>query len=144
MKIRKYITKIVDDGSQEDMRKLADILVQSIEQMQNYNIDMYDDYTMKLYKLAYGCELDEDLATEIVNEMQPYGQRWSMQETEKIQRDYNLNDIKPVDFYVVMNQGFNDFNKIWGDDLSMYIKYTDAFINDIDAKKGKVFKYFTM
>lgn len=144
MKIRKYITKIVDDGSQEDMRKLADILVQSIEQMQNYNIDMYDDYTMKLYKLAYGCELDEDLATEIVNEMQPYGQRWSMQETEKIQRDYNLNDIRPVDFYVVMNQGFNDFNKIWGDDLSMYIKYTDAFINDIDAKKGKVFKYFTM
>jgi hypothetical protein len=48
-----------------------------------------------------------------------------------------------TDFFVVINSAFNDYRDLFGDDLSNYVKFTDEFINDEDAKKGKVFKYFT-
>jgi hypothetical protein len=122
---------------------LSDILEDLINEIKHYDIDSYDKYAMCIYKMAYGDELDEDLAKEIVHRMKPYGERWSMQETEKLQRDYDLNNIRSEDFYVVMNQGYNDFREIFGDDLSIYLKYTKAFIEDQDAKEGKVFRYFT-
>ena len=143
MDIERYINKIVNDGSPKEMEKLADILEDLIEDVRHFDRSLYDKYTMCIYEMAYGNELDETLAREIVNKMQPYAQRWSIEETEKLQRDYDLNDMRPEDFYVVMNQAFNDYRDIFGDDLSIYIKYTKAFINDPDAKEGKVFKYFT-
>lgn len=143
MDIERYINKIVNDGSPKEMEKLADILEDLIEDVKHFDRSLYDKYSMCIYEMAYGNELDETLAREIVNKMQPYAQRWSIEETEKLQRDYDLNDMRPEDFYVVMNQAFNDYRDIFGDDLSVYIKYTKAFINDPDAKEGKVFKYFT-
>jgi len=143
MDVERYINKIVNDGSPKEMEKLADILEDLIEDVRHFDRSLYDKYTMCIYEMAYGNELDETLAREIVNKMQPYAQRWSIEETEKLQRDYDLNDMRAEDFYVVMNQAFNDYRDIFGDDLSIYIKYTKAFINDPDAKEGKVFKYFT-
>lgn len=144
MHIRKYIKKIVDDGSPEEMEKLADILEEVIEDMQEFDKSSYDKYEMYLYKMAYGEQLNEDLANEIVEKMKPYGMRWSMMETKKIQNEYGKDDISCVDFFVVMNQAFNDFRSLFDDNLDYYVKYTDAFINDEDAKKNKVFKYFTI
>lgn len=143
MHIRKYIRKIVDDGSQQDMEKLADILEEVIEDMQEFDPQSYAKYEMCLYKMAYGEQLTEELAQEIVNKMKPYGMRWTLDESEKIQRDYGMENINPVDFFVVINSAFNDYRDLLQDDLSNYVKFTDAFINDEDAKKGKVFKYFT-
>ena len=142
MHIRKYIRKIVDDGSQQDMEKLADILEEVIEDMQEFDPQSYHKYEMCLYKMAYGDKLTEDLAEEIVNKMKPYGMRWSLQESEKIQREYGMDNIDSVDFFVVINSAFNDYRELLGDELSNYVKYTDAFINDEDAKKNKVFLYF--
>jgi hypothetical protein len=144
MKIRKYIRKIVDDGSQQEMEKLADILEEVIEDMQEFDPQSYNKYEMCLYKMAYGEQLTEELAQEIVNKMKPYGMRWSLDESEKIQRDYGMDNINPVDFFVVINSAFNDYRDLLQDDLSNYVKFTDAFINDEDAKKGKVFRYYTI
>ena len=142
MNIRKYIKKIVDDGSQQEMEKLADILEEVIEDMQEFDPQSYHKYEMCLYKMAYGDKLTEDLAKEIVDKMKPYGMRWTLQESENIQREYGIDNIDSVDFFVVINSAFNDYRDLFGDDLTNYVKYTDAFINDEDAKKNKVFLYF--
>lgn len=142
MEIESYIRKIVDDGSREEMEELSDILNEVINLIKKYDEDCYKEYKMKLYKMAYGNELTEKTAMDIVKNMQPYGMHWNIDETERMQRERGLNDISPADFFVVMNQAYNDFKNVFGDNIEMYIRYTDAFINDEDARKDKVIKYF--
>lgn len=142
MDIEEIIQVIVDNGKIEDMRTLSDMLEDTLEELQNYDKECYDKYIMELYKMAYGNTLNMQMAEEIVANMRPYGQRWSMQEVQEIQERYGINNVRAVDFYVVMNSAFNDYRNLFDDNIDMYVKFTMDFINDEDAKEGKVFKYF--
>lgn len=142
MEIERYIRKIVNDGDRQEMEELSDILVEVVDIIKKYDEDCYDEYKMKLHKMAYGNEIPLEVAEDIVHKMRPEGQRWSINETEQMQRDYGLDNINPVSFYLVMNQGFNDYRDVFGDSLDTYIRYTKAFICDEDAKPNKVLNYF--
>lgn len=143
MKIEHYIRKIVDEGSRPEMENLSDILEEVINLIKDYDEQAYKKYEMSLYKMAYGEVLNEEMAENIIRKMQPYGMKWALNESEQIQRDYGLDNIRPVDFWIVMNQSFNDFRDVFEDRIETHVKYTNAFINDEDAKPGKVFLYFT-
>ena len=142
MHIEEYIRKIVDEGDRNEMEELSDILEEVIDLIKEYDEEAYKKYTMCLYKMAYGEVLSEDMADDMIRKMQPYGMKWTLNEAEDIQNNYGI-DVRPVDFWIVMNQAFNDFRNVFGDNLEMYVRYTEAFINDEDAKPGKVWKYFT-
>lgn len=142
MEIERYIRKIVDDGDRREMKELSDILVEVVDIVKKYDEDCYREYKMKLYKMAYGNQITEDIAEDIVARMRPSGQRWSISETEQMQRDYGLDNINPVDFYLSMNMAFNDYRDIFGDSLDMYIRFSKAFICDEDAKPNKILNYF--
>jgi len=143
MEIKDYVEKIVDNGKVEDMHKLSDVLSDVMEELCNYNEEMYEEYKMKLYKMANGPVLSKAMASEIVNNMRPYGERWTLDETKNIQNQFGLNDIRPADFYVVMNSAYNDYRDLFNDNIDMYAKFTDNFVHDEDAKEGKIFLYFT-
>lgn len=137
------IEKIIDNGNLDDMQTLSELLEDTMEIIKEYDEECYKKYEMDLYKMAYGSNLSKEMAREIVHNMKPQGERWSIEETQNIQEQFGMNDINPIDFYVVMNQGFNDFNNLFKDNIEMYVTYTDDFINDIDGKPHKVFWYFT-
>ena len=122
MDIEEYIEKIIDNGKIEDMQELSDMLEDTMEIIKDYDKECYKDFEMKLYKMAYGSHLNRTMAEKIVNKMQPYGMRWSFEETKNLQRQRGIDDIDEPSFYAVINS---------------------AFIKDEDAKEGKVFKYFT-
>ena len=150
MDIEEIIQKIVDNGSIEDMHKLSDILEDSLEMLEKYDEECYKKYEMDLYKMAYGSILSEEMAKEIVSNMKPYRMRWSMEETSQIQDQYGLDNIRPIDFFVVLNSKFNDnkdtvekFAKNPEEELEMYVCLAKDFIMDKDAKKDKVFIYYT-
>lgn len=143
MDIEEIIQKVVDNGRIEDMEKLSDMLEDTMEIIEKYDKECYDKYLMELYKMAYGDILNIDMAEEIVSKMKPYGKRWSIQETEKIQDQYGIDDIRSADFFVVLNSAYNDYRDLFEDDMQKYIKFTMDFIQDEDAKPGKVFLYFT-
>ena len=142
MIIEHYIRKIVSEGNEKEMEELSKILVEIIDIIKEYDEDCYNEYKIKLYKMAYGDELTEETAMEIAKNMKPYGMRWNIEETERLQRERGLNDIRPVDFFVVMNSAYNDYKNVFGDNIEMYIRYADAFINDEDARRDKVLQYF--
>lgn len=143
MDIEDVIQKIVDNGSVEDMHKLSDILEDSLEMLEKYDKECYKKYEMDLYKMAYGSVLSEKMAQEIVSKMRPYRMRWSIEETQEIQNQFGLDNIRPVDFFVVMNQAYNDYKDLFNENIEMYARYANDFINDEDAKKDKIFLYFT-
>lgn len=142
--IKEYIRKIVDDGSIEEMYKLSDILDEIIHIVKQYDENLYKKYKMELYKMAYGDVLNEGMAREIVADMRPYGEQFSIEESREIQDRFGMNNIREWDFYAVLNMGFNDYRDIFNDNVEMYALFTRDFIEDEDAKKGKVLKYFTM
>lgn len=143
MDIEEIIQKIVDNGRIEDMEKLSDMLEDTMEIIEKYDKDCYNEYEMELYKMAYGTIFTREKAEEIVSKMKPYRMRWSFNETEKIQEDYGINDISNTSFFIVINSAYNDYRDIFGEDIENYVKFTVDFIKDEDAKEGKVFTYFT-
>lgn len=141
--IKKMIQKIVDGGSIEEMHELSDILQDVMEIVQNYDPERYKKYEMCLYKMAYGNNFTPDMAREIVSKMQPYGEHWSLDQTGQIQDEYGLQHLNPVDFYIVINSGYNDYRELFRDNMDMYVAFTRLFMEDEDAKKDKTFIYFT-
>ena len=143
MDIEEYIEKIVDNGKIEDMQELSDMLEDTMEIIKDYDKECYKDFEMKLYKMAYGNHLNKSMAQDIVNKMRPYAQRWSYEESRNLQEQRGINDIDPIEFFVVLNSAYNDYKDIFSEDVEGYIRFTIDFIKDEDAKDGKVFKYFT-
>lgn len=143
MDIEEYIERIVDNGKIEDMETLSDLLEDILEIIKDYDKDCYKEMEMKLYKMAYGNHLNKSMAQDIVNKMRPYAQRWSYEESRKLQEQRGINDIDPIEFFVVLNSAYNDYKDIFSEDVEGYIRFTIDFIKDEDAQEGKVFKYFT-
>ena len=143
MEIDDYIERIIEKGDIRDMNTLSDILEELMKVIKEYDTECYKKYEMELYKMAYGNTLSKELAEKIVNKMKPYGEKWTMNETMDIQERYGLDRIKSSDFYIVLNSAYNDFNNLFGDDIDMYVRYAEDFINDEDAVDGKVFLYYT-
>lgn len=141
--VKKMIQKIANDGNINEMEELSDILDEVICVIKDYDEQLYEKYKMELYRMAYGDKLNEEMAEKIVSKMRPYKQRWSLEETRNMQEEYGIMDIDEYDFFVVINSAFNDFRNLFEDNIDMYIRYTEDFINDEDAKEGKVFRYFT-
>ena len=137
------IGKIVLNGTVEQMEKLSDILEEVIGIVRDYDEDMYDKYAMCIYKMANGYKLTEDMAASIIDNMKPYGEHWTKEQTDSVKRQYGFNDISDVDFWIVMNSAYNDYRDLFKDNIEIYAKWSYAFINDEDAKDGKVFIYFT-
>lgn len=142
MDIEEYIEKIVDNGKIEDMETLSDMLEDTMEIIKDYDKECYKEFEMKLYKMAYGSHLNKSMAKEIVNKMRPYGERFSFEETKKLQEQRGINDIDPIEFFVVINSAYNDYKDIFSEDIEGYIRFTIDFIKDEDAKPNKVFDYF--
>ena len=103
MDIEEYIERIVDNGKIEDMQELSDMLEDTMEIIKDYDEKCYKDFEMKLYKMAYGNHLNKSMAEEIVHKMRPFGEHWGFEETRNLQRQRGINDIDPIEFYVVLN-----------------------------------------
>jgi hypothetical protein len=143
MEIEDYIEKIVDNGRVEDMKELSDMLEDTMEIINKYDEQCYKEMEMKLYKMAYGNVLSKKMAEEIVHKMKPSGMRWTFEETKDLQRQYGVDNINSVDFFVVINSAFNDYRDLFQDNVEDYMKFTIDFIEDEDAKQDKVFLYYT-
>lgn len=103
MDIEEYIEKIIDNGKIEDMQELSDMLEDTMEIIKDYDKECYKEFEMKLYKMAYGSHLNKSMAQNIVNKMRPFGERFNYEETRKLQEQRGINDIDPIEFYVVLN-----------------------------------------
>ena len=143
MEIEDYVERIVENNNIEDMHALSEILDDVMEELCKYDEEKYNKYKMELYKMAFGNVLNKEMAEEIVLKMRPYGKRWSIEESIKMQEQYGLENIRAVDFFIVINSAYNDYRNLFEDNLEDYINFTVDFIMDEDAKSDKIFLYYT-
>lgn len=139
MEYKTYVNKILASGDANKIDELSDYM--------NYIIDMVGDREKekveeKLYEIAEGKVLNEEMAKEIIERMKPTGMKWTLADTEGVRNNYGYSDIRPVDFWIVMNSAYNDYEDIFKDGIEWYAKFSRDFIKDEDAIDEKVFCYF--
>lgn len=138
--IKTYIEKIVQNGKQEDMECLKDIFVEIMCELKSDNVDDYKRFKTKIKGMAYGYQIDEELAKEIVSKMRPLGEYWSM---ETISNVIGNDSHGLYNMYVVLNSLANDYkDAINLDDTETYVKLAHAWLDDEDGKEHKLWKYF--
>lgn len=142
MDIEEYIERIVDNGKIEDMETLSDLLEDTLEIIKDYDKDCYKEMEMKLYKMAYGSHLNKSMAQDIVHKMRPFGERWSYEEAESIQRQRGINDIDTPSFFTVLNYAYNVYKSLFSEDIEAYIRFAVNFINNENMTEEKLFKFF--
>lgn len=145
---KKNIREIIEKGDPKAMEELECLMVEAIDHIKECDKELYKKMEMKLYVALYGKVLNEDMAHEIVYNMKPYGEHWDIEETTNLLRTKGWN-IRPIDFYVVINAMYNDDKRTVDkfipeeNHIDFYADISRDFIQDEDAKEGKVFRYFT-
>jgi len=138
--MKDYLERIVNNGSKEDMECLGEILIDSLYSMKENDYRKFKEYKNKIKGMAYSYKIDEEMAKEIVEDMKPLGEYWSMEQV----RGAIMNDTHRLeDMYVVLNSLANDYKDIISlEETETYIEMAHAWIDDIDAKENKIWKYF--
>lgn len=138
--IKTYIDKIVQNGKQEDMECLKDILSDTMYELKTYNEEDYKKYKNKIKGMAYDYQFDEELAKEIVEKMRPLGEHWDM---ETIASVIGNDSHGLINMYVVLNSLANDYKDVISlDDTETYVNLAHAWLDDEDGKEHKLWKYF--
>ena len=129
MESKSYIEKILSSEDSSKKEKLMECLSNIIDK---YNSEDKEEIERKLYELAEGKVLNEERARHLIEKMKPFGKKWE------------LADTGPIDFWIVMNSAYNDYNDIFKEDVGLYARFSKDFIMDEDAVEDKVYYYFTM
>lgn len=147
MDIEEIIQTIVDNGNLEDMQTLSELLEDTLEELQNYDKECYDKYVMKLYVLAYGKVLTDNMKREWVKKMRPIS-KWTEEEVKNIVNQYGF-EVPYMSAFVILNMLYSDMESAFGDgndeeSLKRYLRGTRDWYFDEDAKvdgEEKLFNY---
>lgn len=147
MKIREYIEKIGENRNIEDMQKLGDMLAEIIYKTKESHPELYEKYKTKLYVMAYGKVLTDDMKREWVEEMKPKA-KWTEEEVKAVVSQYGVK-VPYMSAYVIINMLYSDMKSVFGDgdneeSLQRYLQGTNDWYFDEDAKvdgEEKLFNY---
>lgn len=134
--LKKLLTTAITSG-EVGLDELKDLFIDLFDELKRNDKEMYNDLSLKIYKHIYGNTITKDCAEEIVRKMKPYGEKWTYEGVQNYNKGYNQSE-----FYLVMNMFYNDYGKIIGNDNSNYVRFTEAWLDDKDAKENKTFDYF--
>ena len=137
-----YIDRIINSNDPKKMKELENVMIDTITYLKTLDPEEYEDIECELYEISEGKVLNEEKAKCIIENMKPYGMKWQLSETEQIRKENGLTNIRPVDFWIVMNSAYNDYKELFDDNLDMYVKFAKLFIMDKDGKDDKVYLYF--
>ena len=139
--IKNYIEKIVQNGKQEDMGRLSDMLSEIIYMMKESHHDKYEHYKLCLYEMAEGEKLNEDMANRWVESMKPFGKKWTMDETNNAMNNLGYQDDK-IDFFVTANMMYNDNYDLVKENDELALKMAHNWLNDVDSGDNKLYNYW--
>ncbi|MBO7614772.1 MAG: hypothetical protein J6T15_03655 [Bacilli bacterium] len=139
--LKQYIDKIGESKDTSKMERLGDMLEELIYDLKESHPDIYEGYKQELYELAYGKKLTKEMAKEWVSEMKPVGEHWTMEQTTNAMTGLGYN-FEGVDFYVVSNMMYNDYNDLVVENEELALRLAKDWLNDEDAKDDKLYCYW--
>jgi len=107
---------------------------------------------IKSYERSFGSDytpFTQEVALEWISSMKnedgTTGPHWSMEQTEQARKQRNI-DCDPIQFFAAMNMMYSDYckvaEKVNSNSMDFYAYMAKAFLDDKDAVKDKMGKYF--
>lgn len=127
-------------SAHEDVCALADVAEMLLDNIKESEPGFYAHAESVLYEAYYGKVLTEELAEKKIHCMKPYGMKWTEEQTTEVMRQHGFN-FDSVSFWYVMNMAYNDYHGMFDEDVEKYAMFSKMFIEDKDAKEGKVYTY---
>ena len=134
------IKKVIDSN---DVNKLKDIAYETIkilDCLEEKDEELYAKFELDIYEIINGKKISEDIALQWVENMQPKGMYYSIDETNNVLRQKNWN-LDSIDFFVVANMIKNDYYDTISDDELIYQVAKDWLL-DKDVKEHKLYNYY--
>ena len=117
--------------------------------------DSFEIYT-ELYKKIYKHHLCNTFCLRFVDEMynsKEKGKKWTLDQTNDIARKIGISfsnnddDYTQYEFYAVIHMMYYDYSEVFDEhgisnDVILYGKLADAYLDDIDSYKGKLVDYY--
>ena len=119
-----------------------------MRKLKNENQDLYYELMSGLYVLVFGEHFNEELAKEAVENMKnadgTTGAHWSLKEAVEAAKNEGIsfNNFNEYDWFYVLNMIYSDFYKVFNGNTNMYVKTAFEWLNDIDVKPGKAYRYY--
>ena len=139
---RTLIPKLKERATRDDVEALADVAEMLLDNIKESEPGFYKHAESVLYEAYYGKKLTEELAEKKIHCMKPHGMKWTLEQTTEVMNQHGIS-LDPIEFWIVMNMAYNDYHKMFDEDLEEYIEFSKLFIRDEDAVDGKVYEYFT-
>lgn len=138
------IIKRIAEKSDTDWIKVHEIICEALNRLKSMDLASYSKTIDCLEDIAY--TIPQDKAQEIVRSMKPYGECWEVESVKKFIEGRNID--WSIDWYLVMNMVYNDYHDTaemvnMAEDSEFYFSLARDFIQDEDAKRHKVEKYFS-
>lgn len=133
---------------QASHEQLKEFVIDAMGMLKGTNYDTFETLELHLYKEINGCHFNEWMLkkalADIENEDGTKGGHWSVDETDGVARNYNVNlkNYNSYDWNYVMNMIYSDYYGSVPNELSSYVKLANKFINDKDAHDGKPLRYY--
>lgn len=136
------INKLKERMDKKDVCALGEVADMLLDNIKESETKLYKHAENVLYEAYYGKKLTKELAEKLIHEMKPHGMKWTLEQTNEVMKNRGLN-LDEIDFWYVMNMTYNDYYEMFGDNVEEYVKFSKLFIEDEDAKEGKVYLYAT-
>ena len=136
-----YVEKIIAKANKEDMIKLEEVFDKAVEHIKECDPDLYDCLELELYEILNGKHFTEEKAKHWVMNMEPVGQKYTLEETTQAMQRLGFVCDK-FDFYIATNMMANNYHNITKDDQDFCYKLAYSFLKDEDAVDGKLFEYY--
>lgn len=130
----------------DTLYKLMFVRMEMERRAGNKAVEVVDEYTDELDD---DILIDEHTARMWTANMEGVdgnvGEHWTMEETTSVLKQKGFN-LDPVEFYACMNMMYSDYSKVAKrfnvNSADFYASMSDAFLNDRDAKKNKLYLYY--
>ncbi len=129
--------------SKSSLEGVINSMLEDLDSEKSPLVNKYEDLICEM--LYY---IDEDEAIEIVKHMKPFGEVYTIESVEDTLTKSGINYDDIIEYYLCMNMFYNDC-KTYPEskrlDINEFcLEMSKLFINDSDAPKYKVEKYFKM
>lgn len=135
------IKKIIDNNDLSKLETLAYKTIDILDCLEKLDENKYAEYELDIYEILNGKKISEVIAIDWVENMQPYGMKWTQEETTRYLHDKNWN-LDPIDFFVVVNMMFNDYNEVILDNTDLALELAKNWLQDSDVKENKLYNYY--
>ena len=121
------------------------VLVEELfDKLKAHHPELYDKYIERLESIAYHISIED--AETVVKAMKPHGEKYTYSFVRDYIKDKGEAD-KSVEYYLAMNMAYNDYYEVARsvgaqNNNTFFYEIAKAFIDDEDAPKHKLVKYF--